>query len=214
MVFIKRIIGVAALVVLLTLAACSSTGATTGSSTSTGAATKGAATPPVIYPPAQETATPTSVAHGATATPTASAASTPATTGPTVILTPTPVPGGGANSQQVTFPDRVLVIQGVTQQAGSQAGSTGVALVLGMKDTGAQSIQNGASFYQLVGSQGDIFGYQSSATPAFFGMIAPHSNRNGTIVFQVPTSVVSGGLRLLFRSEIASETVFVQLRFS
>jgi hypothetical protein len=79
-----------------------------------------------------------------------------------------------------------------------------------IKNTGANSIMNEASYYQLIGAEGDIFGLQSSATANFFGTIASKASRNGTIVFQVPTAAIAG-LRLLYRSEVATETVFVSL---
>ena len=133
--------------------------------------------------------------------------------GPSIILTPTPVPGGGSGSQQVTFPDRVLIIGKVSQQPGV-GNSTPVSLALTIKNTGTKPILNQATFFQLVGSEGDIFGYQSSATPGFYGTISPQSAHNGTIVFLVPIGAMSSGLRLLYRSEIDTETVFVRLQFS
>jgi hypothetical protein len=121
---------------------------------------------------------------------------TPATTptppnGPQTILTPTPVVGGGANSQQVALADRTLIISSVSKQQNSGTNSTAITLVMAVHNTGTKAIQNQASFYELVGAEGDIFGLQSSATTSFFGTIA---------------------LRLLFRPEVASETVFVALK--
>lgn len=140
----------------------------------------------------------------------ATPASSPGT-GPLSILTPTPLPGGGSNSQLVSLPDRTLAIQQVTKQMGMNATTTAVSLLMTITNIGAKPIQNQASFYLLVGSEGDIFGYQSSATASYFGNIAPHNSRSGSIVFQVPTAALNG-LRLLFRPEIAQETVFVQLQ--
>ena len=159
-------------------------------------------------PTTAATASPTSLQTGKTpsaATPVATSGS-----GPEVILTPTPVPGGGAGSQLVTLGDRILTINSVSQQPGNNAGSTVVTLVMSVKDTGTKAIQNQATFYLLVGSEGDMFGSQSSATPGFFGTIAPQGVLSGTIVFQVPTAAANG-LRLLFRPEVVSETVFVRL---
>jgi hypothetical protein len=42
-------------------------------------------------------------------------------------------------------------------------------------------------------------------------MIGPNSSRSGTVVFQVPTAALNGGLRMEFRSEVDTETVFVPL---
>ena len=144
--------------------------------------------------------------------PTTPIVATPVTTpanGPIVIETPTSAPGGNAHSQVVNLPDRTLTIQNVSEQPNG-ANSTNVSLVLTISNTGTKAIPNEATYYQLVGMEGDIFGVQSSVTPGFYGTIATHSSHNGTIVFQVP-SAASRGLRLFFRSEIDTETVFVDL---
>jgi hypothetical protein len=129
---------------------------------------------------------------------------------PLVILTPTKVPGGSGNSALITLPDRTLAIKNVTNQNGSAPNSVDVGLVMTLSNTGAKTIQNAATFYQLVGSEGDTFGIEVSATPSFFGAMAPQSLRSGTIVFEVP-SAESSGLRLLFRCEIPSETAIVAI---
>ena len=163
-----------------------------------------------------------SVRSGSSRSPTAThalstpAAPTPTVTvrsGPFVILTPTPLPGGSSQGQQVTLPDRILGIQRVSKQQGMDAHTMAVTLDMSMKNTGTTAIPNQASYYLLVGSEGDIFGYQSSATPGYFGTIAPNNTRSGSIVFQVPTAALNG-LRLLFRPNIAQETVFVALQVS
>ena len=128
-------------------------------------------------------------------------------TGPIVILSPTT---DAAGSQIVTLPDRTLVIRKVSKQTGVDANTTGISVTMTIKSTSTASIKNQASYFQLVGAEGDAFGLQSSATASFFGTIAAKSSRSGTIVFQVPSSAISG-LRLFYRSEIASETVFVSL---
>ncbi len=135
--------------------------------------------------------------------------STPGT-GPLVILTPTPLPGGSSNGQLVTLPDRTLAIYSASKQPGMDANSTAISLVMTINNTGTKPILNQAAYYLLVGSEGDVFGYQSSATAGYFGTIAPHNSRSGTIVFQVPAAAVKG-LRLMFRPEIVQETVFVAL---
>jgi hypothetical protein len=211
MMYLKHsIIGVL-LVCVFALAACGGP-ATSNSSTGTPNAT--ATQPEVSTNPTKSvaTATATTATTRKVNTP---VVITPATTptppnGPQTILTPTPVAGGGANSQQVVLADRTLIISSVSKQ-NSGANSTAVTLVMAVHNTGTKAIQNQASFYELVSTEGDIFGLQSSATASFFGTIAPQSSLNGTIVFQVP-SAASSGLRLLFRSEVASETVFVALK--
>lgn len=205
----KRITTVIFMFLLLTFAACGTSGGTTQSkniATPTGQTTT---TMPVVSTPTQDAATSTSTKPiGTTPTP----QNTPSN-GPSIILTPTPVPGGAPGSQQVTFPDRIVVI-GVVSRQPSIGNSTPVSLTLTIKNTGTKPILNQAAFFQLVGSEGDVFGYQSSVTPDFFGTISPQSGRTGTIVFLVPTGAMSGGLRLLYRSEIDTETVFVALQIS
>jgi len=110
----------------------------------------------------------------------------------------------------VTLPDRTLIINNVSKQSGSGAGSTTIVLIMTIKNTSAKSIMNEASFFQLIGAEGDTFGLQSNAATNFFGTIASQSSRNGTITFQIPTAAIDG-LRLLYRSEITTETVFVSL---
>jgi len=137
--------------------------------------------------------------------------STPDSSGPIVITSPTPVPGGNSHSQMVTLPDRTLVISDASKVAGADASSTGIRLIMTMKNTSTKTIPNEGSYYQLIGAEGDSFGLQPSVTSSFFGMIGPNSSRSGTIVFQVPSAALNGGLRMEFRSEVDTETVFVPL---
>lgn len=161
--------------------------------------------------PTRGVTTPTAIATlDKAATPVVVTPTLTAGKGPIVILTPTPVPGGGASSQLVTLADRTLSISSVSEQQIS-ADVTAVTLVMAVHNIGTNAIQNQASFYELVGAEGDIFGLQSSASASFFGTIAPPGSLAGTIVFQVPSAAASG-LRLLFRPEIVSETVFVALK--
>lgn len=198
---VYRIVSISFVLLVFALAACSSPSS----------ATQNSSTPTAVQ---QTNSTPVSSASTPVPTHTGKTpvVATPATTpasGPIVIETPTPVPGGSANSQVVNLPDRSLTIQNVSEQSNG-ANSTAVSLILAISNTGTKAIPNQASYYQLVGTEGDVFGLQSSASSGFYGTIATHSSRNGTIVFEVP-SAASHGLRLLFRSEIATETVFVQL---
>ena len=205
----KRITAIVIVLLLFTLSACGTSGGTTqraSTPTATGQATM---TSPVVGTPTQVVPTPT----GTKSVPPTPTPQNNPSSGPPIILTPTPVPGGSPGSQQVTFPDRTLVIEKVSQQA-NVGNSTPVSLVLSVKNTGTKPILNQATFFQLVGSEGDVFGYQSSVTPGFFGTVSPQSSHNGTIVFLVPTGAMSGGLRLLYRSELDTETVFVRLQIS
>lgn len=135
-------------------------------------------------------------------------ASSPAT-GPVTITSPTPVPGGGSTSQQVVLQDRVLVINSVKEDTGSGSTVT-ITLALTVKNTSSKDIQNKVNFYQLVGSEGDVFGLPATTSSPFFGPIAAGSSKSGTLAFQIPSAAVSN-LRLLYRSEIPQETVFVSL---
>lgn len=148
-------------------------------------------------------------------------ASTPGS-GPTVIavvtVVPTVVAGntatttsqGNPQKQVITLPDRTLTIGTVSKQAGSDASTTAVGLTITVTSTGPSPIMNSATFYQLVGAEGDSFGTQSSVSANFYGSIPPRGSRQGTIVFQVPTGAVKG-LRLLYRPEVATETTLIPL---
>ena len=129
--------------------------------------------------------------------------------GPKVILSPTSVPGN-TQGQLVALPDRTLVISNVSKVAGADSSSTGISMTISVKNIGTKSILNKASFYQLIATEGDSFGLQSNTNSIFFSNITQQMSRKGTLVFQVPTAALSG-IRLLFRSEIAAETVFIPL---
>jgi hypothetical protein len=124
--------------------------------------------------------------------------------GPTVVAT-------AAGYPQVTkLADRTISIQQVSKQAGADASSTAISITIIITNTSKAAIMNEASFFQLLGAEGDAFGAQSSVTANFYGAIPPQGQRQGTIVFQVPTGAVKG-LRLLYRSEVAAETVLLPL---
>jgi Domain of unknown function (DUF4352) len=133
--------------------------------------------------------------------------------GPIVILTPTIVPGGSPHSQLITLADRTLIITSVSQHAATESNATAISLTMTVKNTSTKPILNKATFFQLIGSEGDTFGVASGASSNFFGTIAPNSSRSATLVFQVPASAVNG-LHLLYRPEVATETVSVALNFS
>jgi hypothetical protein len=133
--------------------------------------------------------------------------------GPVVISSPTPVPGGKPGSQQIVLPDRTLIINSVTRQKGVSANSTFISLDLTVRNTSAKAIMNQPAFFQLVGPEGDTFGYQYNSSDNFYGTIAAHTTSSGTIVFQMPAAAASG-LRLLYRPEIAPETAIILLKIS
>lgn len=133
--------------------------------------------------------------------------------GSTGVVTGTGTPQsntGNPQKQVITLADRTLTIGPVSKSAGSDASSTTISLTLTVTNIGKAPIMNEASFYQLEGAGGDAFGLQSSVSAKFYGAIPPQGSHQGTIVFQVPTAAVSG-IHLLYRSEVAGETVLLAL---
>jgi len=133
--------------------------------------------------------------------------------GPVIITSPTPVPGGRAGSQQIILGDRTLIINSVSKQKGASTNSALINLDLAVKNTSDKAIMNQPTFFQLMGPEGDIFGYQYNSSDNFYGTIAAHTTRSGTIVFQVPTAATSS-LRLLYRPEIATETAIILMNLT
>ncbi len=133
--------------------------------------------------------------------------------GPLVISSPTPVPGGKAGSQRIVLGDRTLIINSVSKQKGASPNSTLITLDLVVQNTSAKAIKNQSTFFQLMGPEGDTFGYQYNSSDNFYGIIAADTTRRGSIVFQVPTAAISS-LRLLYRPEIATETAIILLKIS
>ena len=141
-----------------------------------------------------------------------SIASTPGI-GPTVILTPTKVPGGNERSQLVTLPDRVISITNMSKRAGTESNSIAINLSITIKNTGAKTINNDAAYFQLISAEGDAFGLQSNVASNFFGSLSSQSSRSGTIIFQVPSGAVNG-IRLMYRPDISTDTIFVSLNLT
>lgn len=143
-------------------------------------------------------------------------ASTPGA-GPTVIAvattsavaTASDTPTSAAK-QVIALRDRTLTISQVSKQSGNSASTTAILLTIIVTNTSSSSILNQATFYQLVGAEGDTFGAQSGISASFYGSIPPRGSRQGTIIFQVPTGAVKG-LRLLYRPEVATETALIPL---
>lgn len=188
---LRRVLLCICLPMLLLLAACDTSGNTNGTTSPSPTATVGISTPPPS---------------------TGGVKSTPGSgTGPIIITTPTVLPGSNGQGQVVTLSDRMLVIEKVSSQAGTDPTSTAVSITITVKSTSAKAILNQASYFQVVGAEGDAFGTQSTGGNTFFSPIAPHLSHSGTLIFQVPTGAIRGGLRLLYRSEVATETVFVVL---
>jgi Domain of unknown function (DUF4352) len=133
--------------------------------------------------------------------------------GPLVISNPTLVPGSKASSQQIVLGDRTLIINRVSKQKGASTNSTLINLDLAVRNTSDKAIMNQLTFFQLMGPEGDTFGYQYNSSDNFYGAIAAHTTRSGTIMFQVPTAATAS-LHLLYRPEIATETAIILLKVS
>jgi hypothetical protein len=133
--------------------------------------------------------------------------------GPLVISSPTLVPGGKAGSQQIVLHDRSLIINHVTELKGVSANTILISLDLAVQNTSDKAIMNLSTFFQLMGPEGDAFGYQYNSSDNFYGAIAAHTIRSGTIVFQIPAAARSS-LHLLYHPEIAAETAIVLLKIS
>ncbi len=201
-----------ALTLLLGLSACGLPGSSSGSNTKSGSNGGSTASPAVQATPTIDQGTPTAGATTTVSTPVASKGNGGGNnTGPIVVASPSPAPGGNTHSAQVILPDRTLIINDAVKQAGTSASTVEIALKLTIKNTSQGSIKNQATYYQLIGSEGDAFGQQSSATAAFFGAIPVGSSRSGMIVFEVPAAATNG-LRLLYRPEVTTDTVFVNLK--
>lgn len=132
-------------------------------------------------------------------------------TGPIVVTSPTPVPGGNADAQQVVLKDRTLVLNNVSKQDAAGGDSSLITLALTIKNTSNQPIMNESSFFQLMGAEGDTFTYQSNSSDNFYSPVPAHGFRNGTIVFQVPRAATAH-LQLLYRPEVETETVLMPLK--
>jgi hypothetical protein len=130
--------------------------------------------------------------------------------GPIVVAAPTHVAGNSANSTQAVLKDRTLLISSVSKQNGTTADSSLITLNLTVKNTSSKAIMNQATFFQLTGSEGDIFTYQYNSSDNFYGSVPVNGSHTGTIVFQLPAAAAHN-LHLLYRPEVATETALVAL---
>lgn len=130
--------------------------------------------------------------------------------GPLVISNPARIPGGTSSSQRIVLGDRTLVITSATRQRAANQSSVLIHVELAVRNTGAKAIQNEPSFFELMSSEGDVFGLQGNTAADFFRGIDPHASRTGFIEFDIPAAAASG-LYLLYRPENATETVLTRL---
>jgi hypothetical protein len=133
--------------------------------------------------------------------------------GPVIVVTPSPVPGGPAGSQEVVLGDRTLIIYSAIKQKSASANSALINLNLAIQNTSGKAIMNQSTFFQLIGPEGDTFAYQYNSSDDFYGTITAHATHRGLVVFQVPTAATSS-MSLLYRPEVAKETVIVQLKIA
>jgi uncharacterized protein DUF4352 len=194
----KFVLGGALLTVFLLLVACSSAGSNNSNSSTERNLTKSSTTASVAITPQLITPKAASGSPGK---------------GPLVISSPTTVPGGKPGTQQIILSDRTLIIYRVTEQNGASSNSTLISLDLTVQNTSHKAIMNLSTFFQLMGPDGDAFGYQYNSSDNFYGPITAYKARSGTIVFQIPKAATSS-LQLLYRPEIAAETVIIRLKIS
>lgn len=190
--------GGAILIVFLLLAACGFAGNNGGSAVTGTSSASASASARVSITPQQVTPKATGIAGN----------------GPFVISSPTKAPNGKPGSQQIVLNDRTLIINRVTEQKGTDANTTLVTLDMAVQNTSSKAIMNLSTFFQLMGPEGDAFGYQYNSSDNFYGAIAAHTTRNGTIVFEIPAAVAKSSLDLLYRPEIAQETAIILLNIS
>ncbi len=133
--------------------------------------------------------------------------------GPIFISSPTTAPGLAPGAQQVVLGDRTLIISRVAVKNGTNANSSLISLDLAVQNTSPKAIMNLSNFYLIMGPDGDAFGYQYNSSDNFYGTITALQTRTGTIMFEVPKAATSR-LQLLYRPEIATETVIISLKTS
>jgi Domain of unknown function (DUF4352) len=195
----KFVPGGAMLLAFLLLVACGSVGNDSSNSSTERSLTQSSATASVAITPHQITPKDTGGSRGGK--------------GPLIISSPATVPGGKPGSQQIVLGGRTLIIYRVVRQNGASSNSTLISLDLTVQNTSRKAIMNLSTFFQLIGPEGDAFGYQYNSSDNFYGPIAAHQSRSGTIVFQIPKAATSS-LQLLYRPEIAAETVIIRLKIS
>jgi hypothetical protein len=131
--------------------------------------------------------------------------------GPLIVSSPVPHRGSKKGSQKIVLSDRILVITSMTTRPAANHGSILIGLHVVVRNTSAKPIQNQSTFFQLMGPEGDSFSPQSTRSVDFYRPISAHASRRGVVKFEIPAAAASN-LYLLYRSEIATETVLIRLR--
>jgi hypothetical protein len=132
-------------------------------------------------------------------------------TGPLVVPAPTKTPGGKPGTQEVVLGDRTLTVNHVSEQAGPDPKSAFVDVTMTLQNNGDPGIVNQSTAYELIGPDGDIFGYRSPDSGPFFGTVAGHAIRNGVVEFEVPKAATSG-LSLIYRPGPKAQPAILTLK--
>jgi len=118
---------------------------------------------------------------------------------------------GGADPQVVVLRDRTLTITGATRHPGAGDRVAAIRVNIVIRNSGGVPIRNDRSFFELTGSEGDVFSSLRGAADAFDGVIGAHRSRRGSLSFAIPAAAASG-LRLMYRPEVASESAIIPLK--
>jgi hypothetical protein len=110
----------------------------------------------------------------------------------------------------VVLSDRILTVNGVTQQPGTNQNFAVIDVDLAVKNSSDSVIRNQSTFFQLTGAGGDFFSARSNGADPFYDAIDTHTTRSGSITFEIP-SEAAAGLHLFYRPEVATEAVIVPL---
>lgn len=143
--------------------------------------------------PARSGATPTAII------PTSSSGS--AGTGPVL---------GSNTSGPIALPDRSLAIVSFTKRLQKSNQAEFIDISLTISNQGESPITNEPRFFQLIGQGGDVFSYQDNSSDDFYLPIDAHTSRTGLIEFEIPAAAAKG-LQLLYRPDVATDTVIARL---
>ena len=122
-------------------------------------------------------------------------------TGPTV---------GSNTSGPIALPDRSVAIVSFTKRFEKQNQAEFVDISLTISNQGQSPITNEPRFFSLIGQGGDVFSYQDNSSDNFYLPIDPRTSRTGLIEFEIPAAAAKG-LQLLYRPDVATDTVIARL---
>jgi hypothetical protein len=128
--------------------------------------------------------------------------------GPLIVEAPRTQPGGHAAPEVVRLRGRSLTVNGVARSAVPGQAATLVGLDITIQNEGTGAVRNDATFFTLISPEGDTFA-QERASNGFYGEVPAGTERRGTVVFRIPA--MSSGLRLLYRPDVPTDAVLMQL---